>query len=304
MKPRTFYERMGGHTGWLLVVLCVLFMPCTALAQKHKIIKRSAPKSTVANKDTPKKPSTTGKSKAGTKKSSTISATERKLILNNLINNMVFIDGGTFTMGATSERGNAAFDYEKAHQVTLSSFRICKYEVTQREWRAVMGSNPSKFKGENRPVENVSWDDCQQFISKLNQLTGNHFRLPTEAEWEYAARGGNRSRGYKYSGSFSIDKVAWYAGNSSRSTHNVGTRQPNELSLYDMSGNVDEWCQDWCGNYSSSAQINPVGPSSGSLRVFRGGNWFSGDDKRCTVFDHCGGSPSIRSFDLGLRLAL
>ena len=186
---------------------------------------------------------------------------------------MVYVEGGTFTMGATSEQGSDAYsDESPAHSVTVSDFYIGKYEVTQAQWRAVMGSNPSKFKGDNLPVEQVSWNDIQKFITKLNTMTGKTFRLPTEAEWEYAARGGNQSKGYKYSGSNTLDNVAWYY-NSGGKTHPVGQKQPNELGLYDMSGNVWEWCQDWYGSYSSSSQTNPTGPSSGSYRVLRGGDW-------------------------------
>ena len=219
---------------------------------------------------------------------------------------MVSVAGGTFTMGATSEQGRDVYDDEKpAHKVTLSSFAIGQTEVTQELWEAVMGSNPSNFKGAKRPVEEVSWNDCQAFITKLNQLTGKKFRLPTEAEWEYAARGGKSSKGYKYAGSNTIDEVAWY-NNSGDQTHDVATKKPNELGLYDMSGNVREWCQDWFqGEYSSSSQTNPTGPSSGSLRVLRGGSWFNNNDARfCRVSNRLGNYPDIRSNYFGLRLAL
>ena len=189
---------------------------------------------------------------------------------------MVYVAGGTFTMGATSEQGSGAENDEKpAHSVTLSGYYIGKYEVTQKLWKAVMGNNPSNFKGDNLPVECVNWNDVQEFLRKLNAMTGKNYRLPTEAEWEYAARGGNRSRGYKYSGGnrIDIDDVAWYNGNSGSRTHAVGTKSPNELGIYDMSGNVYEWCQDWYGSYSSSSQRNPKGPNSGSSRVLRGGCW-------------------------------
>jgi formylglycine-generating enzyme required for sulfatase activity len=223
-------------------------------------------------------------------------------------------------MGATAEQGSDANNDEKpAHQVTLSSFSIGKYEVTQDEWQTVMGSNPSHFKGAKRPVEQVSWTDCQEFISKLNQLTGRRFRLPTEAEWEYAARGGNRSQGYKYAGSNDLQRVAWYWENSGDRqlsgewdpekitannccTHPVGQKSPNELGLYDMSGNVWEWCQDWYGSYSSS-QTNPTGPGSGSYRVRRGGCW-NINTRDCRSSYRNGNAPSFRNFDLGLRLAL
>ena len=224
--------------------------------------------------------------------------------LDKLISNMVYVSGGTFTMGATSEQGSDAWGDEKpTHSVTLSSFYLCKYEVTQALWRAVMGNNPSWFEGNNLPVEWVSWDDCQTFISRLNNLTGKNFRLPTEAEWEYAARGGNRSRGYKYSGSNTLSDVAWYDGNSGIEIHPVGTKSPNELGLYDMSGNVWEWCSDWSGTYSSSAQTNPIGPSSGSNRVCRGGCCFNGS-RSCRSSCRYGAAPDYLDNDLGLRLAL
>ena len=214
------------------------------------------------------------------------------------------VEGGTFTMGATAEQESDAFDYEKpAHQVTLSDYYIGKYEVTQEEWQAVMGKNPSYQKGNNNPVENVSWNDCQKFIKKLNQLTGLKFALPTEAQWEYAARGGNKSKGYKYSGSNNIDDIAWYYSNNGRKKHQVGTKQPNELGIYDMAGNVSEWCSDWYGSYSSSSQTNPVGPSSGSNRVLRGGGW--GDDARgCRVSYRDDFRPSYRLPYIGFRVVL
>ncbi len=225
---------------------------------------------------------------------------------------MIYVDGGTFTMGATSEQGSDAYDNEEpAHQVTLSSYYIGETEVTQELWQAVMGSNPSNFSGSRKPVENVSWDDCQEFIRKLNSLTGQKFRLPTEAEWEYAARGGNESRGYKYSGSNTLSNVAWYWDNipSQKSettgygTQNVATKSPNELGLYDMSGNVWEWCQDRFGSYSSGSQTNPTGPSSGSSRVRRGGSWGS-SARGCRVSIRGYGSPGGMFNILGLRLAL
>ena len=186
---------------------------------------------------------------------------------------MIFVEGGTFSMGS---RASDAYDNESpTHSVTLSSYYIGKYEVTQAQWRAVMGSNPSYFTGDNLPVEQVSWKDIQAFIKKLNAQTGKNYRLPTEAEWEYAARGGNQSKGYKYSGSNTIDDVAWYDNNSSSTTHPVGEKAPNELGIYDMSGNVYEWCQDWFDSYSADSQTNPTGPSSGSNRVLRGGSWNS-----------------------------
>ena len=178
--------------------------------------------------------------------------------------------------------------------------------MTQELWKAVMGSNPSNFSGyPQRPVEYVSWNDCQEFITKLNQITGKNFRLPTEAEWEYAARGGNKSQGYKYSGSNTIDNVAWYDDNSSSQTHDVKTKQANELGIYDMSGNVWEWCQDWYGSsyYSSSPENNPTGPTSGSNRVYRGVGWYDYAEYSRVSY-RMGNNPDLISDNLGLRLAL
>lgn len=219
---------------------------------------------------------------------------------------MVWVEGGTFRMGATSEQGCDAWDEEKpVRSVTLSGFYIGKTEVTQALWKAVMGSNPSYWKGDNLPVECVSWDDCQEFIRKLNALTGQRFRLPTEAEWEFASRGGNNSRGYKYSGGNYIDNVAWHSNNSGHKTHPVATKSPNELGIYDMSGNVFEWCSDWHGKYSSGAQTNPKGPYDGWYRVIRGGCWdsYAGG---CRSSCRGGSSPGIRdgNGNTGLRLSL
>ena len=217
---------------------------------------------------------------------------------------MVKVEAGTFMMGATSEMKDPYSDEKPVHQVTLTNdYYMGKYEVTQALWQAVMGSNPSNFKGDNLPVETVNWNDCQEFISKLNSLTGRKFRLPTEAEWEYAARGGKKSRSYQYSGSSNISDVAWYDGNSVNKTHPVGTKQANELGIYDMTGNVWEWCSDWYGFYSSSSQTNPTGADSGSGRVCRGGGWC--DDAVCCrlSFRDCT-PPDFRGYNLGLRLAL
>ena len=220
---------------------------------------------------------------------------------------MVRVEAGTFTMGATREMKNlwAPFDNEEpTHQVTLTNdYYIGKYEVTQALWKAVMGNNPSGFKGDNLPVENVSWKDCLKFISKLNSITGKTFRLPTEAEWEYAARGGNKSRGYQYSGSNNLSDVAWYGDNSGNKTHDVGSKQANELGIYDMSGNVYEWCQDRYDNYSSSSQTNPTGATTGSNRVERGGSWIF-TDWGCRSSYRSYGTPDCRYSFLGLRLVL
>ena len=227
---------------------------------------------------------------------------------------MVAVEGGTFTMGATSEQGSDAEDDEKpTHQVTLSSYYIGQTEVTQALWTAVMGttvsqqrdkddpSYPLSGEGDNFPMYFISWEECQTFVSKLSELTGKKFRLPTEAEWEYACRGGNKSRGYKYSGSNNIDDVARYYDIE---TSPVATMSPNELGIYDMTGNVWEWCQDRYGSYSSSPQTNPTGAASGSWRVHRGGSWCIKREEYCrlSIRDSC--SPDFRGDDLGLRLAL
>ena len=225
-------------------------------------------------------------------------------MVNGVSFKMVKVAGGTFQMGATSEQGKDAEDDElPVHSVTLFDYYIGQTEVTQELWEAVMGSNPSYFKGDNqRPVESVSWNDCQEFIEKLNRLTGKNFRLPTEAEWEYAARGGSKSRGYKYSGSNNPDAVAWYNDNSGDETPPVAQKQSNELGLYDMSGNVLEWCSDRYGDYSSNSQINPTGASGGSYRVLRGGSLFN-DAWFVRVSFRGSGTPDLRLNDSGLRLA-
>ena len=217
---------------------------------------------------------------------------------------MVKVEGGTFMMGATPEQGEDAFDNERpVHQVSLDDYYIGQTQVTQALWQAVMGMNPSKFKGKNNPVECVSWYVCREFVKKLSEKTGCRFRLPTEAQWEYAARGGNKSKGYKYAGSNDLDAVAWYDGNSSGQTHPVAQKAPNELGLYDMSGNVYEMCADWIGRYSEQRQHNPTGPASESFQVLRGGSWFN-YARLCRVsFRHIY-FPDSRYNLIGLRLVL
>ena len=230
-----------------------------------------------------------------------VEANSGRFTVNGVSFEMVRVEGGTFHMGATSEQEGEAYSDEKpVHSVTLSSYYIGKTEVTQALWQAVMGSNPSNFKGADLPVECVSWNDCQEFIQKLNRLTGRNFRLPTEAEWEFACRGGNNSRGYKYSGSNNLGSVAWY---SCGKTRPVGTKAPNELGIYDMTGNVWEWCSDWYANYTSYSQTNPTGPQSGSDRVYRGGSMGNGV-RYCRSSCRIDGFPAWRNNDLGLRLAL
>ena len=320
-----------------LLILLLFVVPVDTFAQSAggQISRRAK---TAVKKETPKKKAVRSSSSASKKKSTqtTSSAARQKSAAGtaqrkrvNFTNHgsyitcsigdasftMKHVTGGTFTMGATQEQGSDAYDDEKpAHRVTLTGYYIGETEVTQELWQAVMGSNPSRYTGNlQRPVESVSWNDCQVFIKKLNQLTGKTFRLPTEAEWEYAARGGSRSRAYKYSGSDNIDAVAWYTVNCydkgeyhpDYGTHPVGQKQANELGLYDMSGNVWEWCQDWYGKnyYSSSPQTNPTGPSSGSNRVSRGGSWHD-NAGGCRVSNRNSTAPTSGNYYLGLRLAL
>ena len=214
---------------------------------------------------------------------------------------MVYVAGGTFMMGATEEQGDDAYNDEKpVHSVTLDGFYIGAFEVTQAQWKAVMGTNLSNWKGDDLPVENVSWSDAVSFCGKLSQMAGKEYRLPTEAEWEYAARGGQQAGGTKYAGSNNVGDVAWYTNNSGSKTHPVGQKQPNALGLYDMSGNVWEWCSDWYDSdyYSSSPSVNPQGPSGGSSRVNRGGGWYD-DARYCRVSSRDYYTPGARYDDVG-----
>ena len=225
--------------------------------------------------------------------------------VNGVTFTMVEVEGGTFTMGATHEQDAAYEDEKPAHQVTLSSYWIGQTEVTQALWQAVMGENPSYFPGDlERPVEMVSWTECQAFINTLNQITGRNFKFPTEAQWEFAARGGNLSHGYMYAGSNTLDDVAWYYyydGCTDLTTHAVATKEPNELGLYDMSGNVKEWCYDDYAPYSSEPQTDPVGPSGETNRVYRGGSWASIANECRVTYRY---SNRYWANSLGLRLAL
>ena len=234
--------------------------------------------------------------------SSQISSNNRTIHVGDVEFTMVFVEGGTFSMGGSSEQGSYDIEFP-VHDVTLSGFYIGETEVTQALWKEIMYTNPSFYKGDSLPVESVSWDDCQEFIQQLNQRTGLLFSLPTEAQWEFAARGGNKSRGYIYSGSDNIADVAWYYENSDEQPQEVKTLHPNELGLYDMSGNVLEWCSDWFGPYSEDDQVNPIGPSEAMYRVMRGGSCF-GYAKYCrasyrSYADQNGGYPNR-----GFRLAL
>ncbi|MBQ4358441.1 MAG: formylglycine-generating enzyme family protein [Paludibacteraceae bacterium] len=229
--------------------------------------------------------------------------------VNGVSFNMVSVSGGTFKMGAQKTSKNepnydedAGEDELPVRDVTLSAFSIAETEVTQELYQAVMGKNPSFHKGAKLPVEQVSWYDCQKFIEKLNALTGQHFRLPTEAEWEYAARGGHRSRHrFKYAGNYSLDAVGWYHENSDKETHPVAQKEPNELGIYDMSGNVWEWCADFGGAYAEGAQVNPKGPADGDNRVCRGGCFPCGAHN-CRVSNRMSSPPNYRRGRIGFRI--
>ncbi len=220
-------------------------------------------------------------------------------------NQMVLVRGGTFTMGCTSEQGDdCELNEMPASMVTLSDFFIGKYPVTQRQWRDIMGDNPSHFsRCDDCPVENVSWNDVQGFISKLNQVTGKAYSLPTEAQWEYAARGGRQSTGYKYAGGDNLDAVAWYSGNRGSRPQQVGKKRPNELGIYDMSGNVWEWCRDFYGPYTPGEKQNPTGASFGPNRLLRGGSWNSAAE-HCRVSYRNISTPGYSSSNFGFRLVL
>jgi len=212
----------------------------------------------------------------------------------------VMVQGGSFDMGSNDE----AADRKPAHTVTLKDFKMGRYEVTEAQWNAVMGNNPSSYEYcSDCPVVNVSWNEIQEFIQKLNAMTGKVFRLPTEAEWEYAARGGQATRGKKLSGKARPQTIAWYEANSKNHIHKIGRKQPNELDLYDMSGNAEEWCADWYGKdyYTKHDTNNPTGPDGGNSRVVRGGSWES-TLSELTVTRRAAYLPDTKSGSLGFRL--
>jgi formylglycine-generating enzyme required for sulfatase activity len=214
---------------------------------------------------------------------------------------MVPVEGGSFTMGCTDGEGGS--NELPAHSVTLNSYKIAKYTVTQRQWDAIMGNNLGNATNDNKPVANVSWSSAQQFIQKLNAATGKNYRLPTEAEWEYAARGGNNGKdnNHKYSGSNDVNAVAWYTDNSGFSLHPVGKKAPNELGIYDMSGNIWEWCNDWYGAYTDEPQTNPAGPASGTSRIVRGGCFYT-SASACRVSFRTSTYSEYSGPDLSFRL--
>ena len=228
----------------------------------------------------------------------------RTYTVNGVSFNMVHVQGGNFKMGATPEQAELSDDNESpVHNVTLTSFMIGQTEVTQELWTAVMRENPSIRPGEQMPVDNISWDDCQAFILKLNQMTGQQFHLPTEAQWEYAAKGGHKHSTTIFSGADLSSTVGWCDLNSEGKTHIVGTKAPNTLGIYDMTGNIQEWCEDWYGIYEDTAQTNPSGATSGAFRILRGGSW--GQDSRfCRVTYRSRDTPNHRGAFYGMRLAL
>ena len=222
----------------------------------------------------------------------------RTFYVNGVYFDMIYVKGGTFMMGNDSNASTSP-----AHEVTLSDYYIGQVEVTQALWKAVMGDNPSANKNNAYPVGNVTYADCEVFVAKLSEVTGLKFRIPTEAEWEYAARGGVKSRGYKYSGSEDIDSVAWYDQNSSNKLHGMAGKKPNELGIYDMTGNAWEWCSDYYGKYVGEAQVNPIGPISGGGRVIRSGS-FRTVAERCSNVYRQSRDDDYPDSHIGLRLVL
>ena len=223
---------------------------------------------------------------------------------------MIDVKGGTFYMGAQKDDPTetnydaSAYQIESpVHQVSISSYAIGKFEVTQAQWNAAMGNNPSNIQGENLPVENVTWEEVQAFISILNEKSGLNYRLPTEAEWEFAAKGGNKSEEFDYSGNSVLSACGWYYSNSEATTHEVGSKIPNELGIYDMSGNVREWCNDWFGYYYSSMEDNPQGAYDGNMKVNRGGSWTTPAVNCRNTYRHTD-YPYEKALDLGFRLVL
>ncbi len=221
-----------------------------------------------------------------------------------LLDNFVFVEGGTFLMGSP-ETEEGRHDDEAQHEVIVNSFYMQETEVTQELWIAVMGNNPSSVKTwDDFPVTDVSWFDCQEFIKKINELTGKSYRLPTEAEWEYASKGGNKSKGFIYSGSNNLNEVAWNFENSGKRLHVVKEKSANELGLYDMSGNVWEWCNDWYAEYrlDKKGRVNPKGPDGGFSRVLRGGSWGNFYVGNCRSADRDSETPSDRNINIGFRV--
>ncbi len=235
----------------------------------------------------------------------TIAPSALQVVHQAIAESMVFVETGSYTMGCMRKRAVDCYGDElPLHPVAVSSFQIGKYEITQAQWRAVMGSNPSNFDScDDCPVENVSWNDVQVFITTLNQQSGLNYRLPTEAEWEFAARGGRLSQGFKYAGSNRLRKVAWFDKNSLGRTHPVGTKAPNELGLHDMSGNVWEWCLDVYAFYLEIPQTDPVNQNADGSRVLRGGGWYDRRDFNRVTYRNAL-KPKYAEFRYGFRLVL
>ncbi len=228
----------------------------------------------------------------------------RIVTINEVSFSMKPVEGGKFFMGGTSEQINADPDEYPIHEVELSSFFMSETPITQELYATVMGTNPSRFNtNPQHPVENVTWHDCHRFIKKLNEITGFKFRLPTEAEWEFAARGGRKTQHFQYAGSANVHEVAWFERNSDTSTHPVKSKLPNELGIYDLSGNVWEWCFDWKGDYTAMEQTNPEGPEEGTERINRGGAWFS-SERTCRLSNRNANLPNHKNMMLGFRIVL
>lgn len=289
----------------ILLIVLMMLVPLSMSAQKYK--RKGHAKTTIKTRQ---------KSKTNSRKSH-LPTVNLAAELQKLSQNMVKIEGGKFMMGATQEQeGEAEANESPAHRVKLNTFYMCKYEVTQALWTGVMKQQPAYFKGLDLPIESVSWDDCQKFIKRLNQLTGKHYRMPTEAEWEYASRGGKLSKKQTFSGSNNLLDVAWFDENSADSTHIVGSKQPNELGLYDLSGNVWEWCEDDFEPYTDDnidltknkhnapASDATNGANSGEFRsgkVIRGGSW-NRDLSACRTTKRDNYGPEFSNFAIGLRL--
>jgi len=285
------YPSSGNKSNKTMIIMLAVIVVLLAAIAAILLFKNSG------EKEEPQKDEVVKKAKKAKQK-----PTDRTITVNGVSFKMVYVKGGTFQMGTSG----GEFPRESpAHSVTVSDFYIGETEVTQELWEAVMEYNPSSFSGSRLPVENIDYNDCQEFIEKLNELTGEAFRLPFEAEWEFASRGGTKSEGYNYSGSNAIGDVAWYNANSGSQSHEVGTKKANELGIFDMSGNVWEWCEDFFDDnyYSVSPEQDPTGPDNGNTWLNRGGSWKSGA-KYCRSAYRGQGKTGERESYLGMRLAI